>query len=62
MTQANKIVIKSTNFLKYCVYYDAIHDFSGWLRTGSNPADNNQFRSHTGKNVLTICNNDLSRL
>ena len=26
-----------------------IHDFSVWLRTGSNPADINQFQSHTGK-------------
>ena len=23
------------------------HDFSVWLRTGSNPADINRFRSHT---------------
>ncbi len=30
-----------------------IYDFSVWLRTGSNPADSNRFRSSTGK-VLTI--------
>ena len=29
-----------------------IHDFSVWLRTVSNPADINQFRSHTGKIFL----------
>ena len=29
-----------------------IHDFSAWLRTVSNPADINQFRSHTGKKFL----------
>ncbi len=26
-----------------------MHAFSVWLRTGSNPADSNRFRSHTGK-------------
>ena len=26
-----------------------IHNFSVWLRTGSNPQDINRFRSHTGK-------------
>ncbi len=26
-----------------------MHDFSVWLKTGSNPADSNQFRSHMGK-------------
>ena len=29
--------------------YDAIHDFLVWLKTNSNPADINRFRSHTGK-------------
>ena len=31
-----------------------IHDFLGWPRTGSNPADINQFRSHTGKDIIEI--------
>ncbi len=31
------------------MYYDATHDVSVWLRTGSNPADSNRFQSHTGK-------------
>ena len=31
---------------------DAIHDFSVWLKTSSNPADSNRFRSHIGK-VIT---------
>ena len=34
--------------------YDALLDFSVWLRTGTNPADNNRFRSHTWKTYL-IC-------
>ena len=25
-----------------------IRDFSVWLKTGSNPADNNRFQSHSG--------------
>ena len=29
--------------------FDTIHDFSVWLKTGSNPANINRFRSHTGK-------------
>ena len=29
--------------------FDAIHDFSVWLRAGSNQADINRFRSHTEK-------------
>ena len=33
-----------------CLLYDALHDFSVWLRIGSNPVDINQFRSHTAKN------------
>ncbi len=28
-----------------------IHAFSVWLRTGSNPADSNRFRSHTGNSL-----------
>ena len=31
-----------------------IHDFSVWLGTVSNPADINQFQSHTGKNLPAI--------
>ena len=30
-------------------FYNAIHDCSVWLRTGSNPADINRFRSNTRK-------------
>ncbi len=33
---------------------DAIHDFSVWLRTGSNPVDCNRFQSHTGKVVANL--------
>ena len=33
-------------FLANCLQYDAIHDFSVWLITGSNSADINRFRSH----------------
>ena len=36
-------------FVEKCIKYDALHDFSVWLRTGSNPADM-RLRSHTGKN------------
>ena len=36
---------------KLSVIYDAIHDFSVWLKTGSKPADINRFRSHTGKPI-----------
>ena len=32
--------------------YNTIHDISVWLRTDSNPADVNRFRSHTGKDIL----------
>ena len=34
---------------KLFVIRGAIHDFSVCLRTGSNPADINRFRSDTGK-------------
>ena len=34
-------------FLENCLLYDDTHDFSVWIRTGSNPADINKFRSHT---------------
>ena len=36
-----------STFVK-CLQYDVMHDFSVWLRTGSNLADMNSFRSHTG--------------
>ena len=35
-------------FVENCLLFDAIH-FSVWLRTGSNPADINQFKSYTVK-------------
>ncbi len=35
--------------IENCLSFDAIHNFSIWLRTGSIPADSNPFRSHTGK-------------
>ena len=36
-------------FMKNCLQYDAIPDFSVSLRTGSHPAYINWFQSHTGK-------------
>ena len=36
-------------FVVNCLKYDAIHDFSVWFRTGSNPADIIRIRSHIGK-------------
>ena len=36
------------------VCFDAIHNFSVWLRTGTYLVDINLFRSHTGK-VLSKC-------
>ena len=39
--------IKTTSFShEGC---NTIHDFSVWLRNGSNPANINRFRSHTRK-------------
>ena len=35
---------------------NAIHDFSVWLITGSNPADINRFRSNTGIILNSIYN------
>ena len=32
-------------FVENCLWYDAIHDFSVWLRTGFNPPDVNLFQS-----------------
>ena len=34
-------------FVENCLLYDAIHDFSVWPRTGSNPPDINPFRIYT---------------
>ena len=44
-------------FTENCLQYDAIHDFSLWLRTGSNPADSNRFQSHTENFILKYYNN-----
>ena len=53
--QANKtgidFMIFILIFVENCLQYDAIHDFSVWLRTGSYPADINRFRIHTGKYI-----------
>ena len=38
-------------FVDNCLLYYAKHDFSICLRTGSNPADINRFRSHTGNKI-----------
>ena len=32
-------------FVENCLKYNAIYDFSVWLRTGSNPRNINRFRS-----------------
>ena len=37
---------------------DAIHDFLVWLRTGSNPADIDWFRSHTGNRITDNMHKD----
>ena len=39
-------------FVDYCLQYDAIHNFSVWLRTGYYPMDSNWFQSLTRKNVF----------
>ena len=39
--------------MQNCLLYDAILDFSVCLKTGSNPADINRFRSHTGNKFHT---------
>ena len=58
--RANKSGIKFMIFILYSwnIVYDAIHDFSVWLRTGSNPADIDPFRSHTG-NTIKFSNSDF---
>ena len=39
-----------------CLYNDDNHDFSIWLRTGSNPADIDRFRSRTENFVEKLTN------
>ncbi len=34
-------------FVENCLYFEAIHDFSVWLKTASNPTDRNRFQGHT---------------
>ncbi len=34
--------------------YDAIHNFSVWLRIGSNPPDIKRFRRENGKYIFAI--------
>ena len=43
--------------MENCLQYDARQNFSVWQRTGSNPTDINQFRSHAGKNQPLFCRN-----
>ncbi len=38
-------------FVENCQKFNAIHDLSVWLRTGSNPPVSNRFLSHTGKYI-----------
>ena len=56
--RANKIginfMISIIIFVRDCLYYNSKQHFSVWLRTGSNPADINRFRSHTGKVLLIL--------
>ncbi len=35
--------------VKNCLQFDAIHDFSVWLRTSFSQVDFNRFESHTEK-------------
>ena len=39
---------------KISLQYNAVHDLSLWLKTGSNQADINRFRGHTGKLLFTF--------
>ena len=41
-------------FVENYLYLDTIHDLSVWMRTGSNPAESNRFRSHTGKSFTKV--------
>jgi len=36
-----------------------VDDFSVWLSTGSNPADSNRFRSHTGIHITLFSYYDV---
>ena len=47
--QVLKLMIFILIFVENLMQYDAIYDFSVRLRIGSDPADINGFRSHTGK-------------
>ncbi len=42
------IMIFTLIFVDNCLQFDAKNDFSVYMRTVSNPADINWFRSHTG--------------
>ena len=46
--QTGFLVLKASFYFLLNVY-NTIHNFSVWLKTGSNPAYNNRFQSHTGK-------------
>ena len=39
-------------FVKNCLQYNVIHDFSVWPRTGSNLADINRFQATLEKNMF----------
>ena len=41
--------------------YGAIHDFSVWLRTSSNPTDINRFRRQTGRVIISFSNKLLGK-
>ena len=43
-----RLLILILILVEICLKNDAIHDFTVWLRTASNPGDINRFRSHTG--------------
>ena len=50
--RANKTVINFMIFILIIV--QNCHDFSVWLRNGSNPPDINRFWSHTRKVILSL--------
>ena len=41
-------------FVKNCLQYNVIHDFSVWPRTGSNLADNNRFQATLEKKYVCL--------
>ena len=43
-------------FVKNCLYFDAVHDFSVGLIVGSNPENINRFQSFTRKYILYFSN------